>query len=99
VVREFARTAPEVRLIENPGNRGKGYSVRSGLLQALGEVVMFTDADLSAPMEEAERCLPPSPAARTSPSARDGWKRAARPIASRSTGSFSAAASTPSRAA
>jgi len=55
VVREFARTAPEVRLLQNPGNRGKGYSVRSGLLQALGEVVMFTDADLSAPMEEAER--------------------------------------------
>jgi len=55
VVREFARTAPEVRLLENPGNRGKGYSVRSGLLQAFGEVVMFTDADLSSPMEEAER--------------------------------------------
>jgi dolichyl-phosphate beta-glucosyltransferase len=55
VVTEFARTAPEVRLIENPGNRGKGYSVRSGLLQALGEVVMFTDADMSAPIEEADR--------------------------------------------
>jgi glycosyltransferase involved in cell wall biosynthesis len=55
VVRNFASHAPQVRLIENPGNRGKGYSVRSGLLQALGEVVMFTDADLSAPIEEAER--------------------------------------------
>jgi glycosyltransferase involved in cell wall biosynthesis len=54
VVRAFAAGAPEVRLIQNSGNRGKGYSVRSGLLQALGEVVMFTDADLSAPMEEAE---------------------------------------------
>ncbi|HEV2486361.1 MAG TPA: glycosyltransferase, partial [Terracidiphilus sp.] len=54
VVRDFAANAPEVRLLQNPGNRGKGYSVRSGLLQALGEVVMFTDADLSAPMEEAE---------------------------------------------
>ncbi len=54
VVRDFAANAPEVRLLKNPGNRGKGYSVRSGLLQALGEVVMFTDADLSAPMEEAE---------------------------------------------
>ena len=54
VVRNFAKTAPEVHLIQNPGNRGKGYSVRSGLLQALGEVVMFTDADLSAPMEEAQ---------------------------------------------
>jgi glycosyltransferase involved in cell wall biosynthesis len=55
VVRAFAAHAPEVRLMQNPGNRGKGYSVRAGLLQALGEVVMFTDADLSAPMEEAER--------------------------------------------
>jgi dolichyl-phosphate beta-glucosyltransferase len=55
VVLDLARTAPEIRLVENPGNRGKGYSVRSGMLQALGEVVMFTDADLSAPMNEAER--------------------------------------------
>ena len=55
VVRAFAQNAPEVRLIENPGNRGKGYSVKNGFLQALGDVVMFTDADLSAPIEEAER--------------------------------------------
>jgi glycosyltransferase involved in cell wall biosynthesis len=55
LVRAFARNAPEVRLIENPGNRGKGYSVRAGMLQALGEVVLFTDSDLSAPIEEAER--------------------------------------------
>jgi dolichyl-phosphate beta-glucosyltransferase len=54
VVRAFAEGAPEVRLVENPGNRGKGYSVRHGMLEALGEVVMFTDADLSAPMEEAQ---------------------------------------------
>ncbi len=49
--------APRLRLLQNEGNRGKGYSVRNGLLQAAGEVVMFTDADLSAPMEEAERLL------------------------------------------
>ncbi len=55
VVRDIALEAPELRLIENPGNRGKGYSVRSGLLQALGDVVMFTDADLSAPIQEADR--------------------------------------------
>lgn len=54
VVREFAAKAPEVRLLQNPGNRGKGYSVRNGLLRAVGEIVMFTDADLSAPIEEAE---------------------------------------------
>lgn len=55
LVRGFAEHAPEVRLIENPGNRGKGFSVRHGMLEAIGEVVMFTDADLSAPMDEAAR--------------------------------------------
>jgi len=54
VVRAFAAANPEVRLLENPGNRGKGYSVRSGMLQAHGEVVLFSDADLSAPIEEAD---------------------------------------------
>jgi len=54
IVREFAAGAPEVRLLENPGNRGKGYSVRHGLLESFGEIVMFTDADLSAPIEEAD---------------------------------------------
>ncbi len=55
VVQAFAATAPEVRMIENAENRGKGYSVRAGFLQALGDIAMFTDADLSAPIEEAER--------------------------------------------
>jgi dolichyl-phosphate beta-glucosyltransferase len=54
LVRAFAACAPAVRMLENPGNRGKGYSVRNGLLHSLGEVVMFTDADLSAPIDEAE---------------------------------------------
>jgi glycosyltransferase involved in cell wall biosynthesis len=48
---------PRLHLIQNPGNRGKGYSVRNGLLQAAGEIVMFTDADLSCPMEEANRLI------------------------------------------
>jgi len=55
VVRNFAVNAPEVRLIENPGNHGKGYSVRHGMLEARGDVMLFTDSDLSAPIEEAER--------------------------------------------
>ena len=56
VQREMQRY-PRLHLVSNPGNRGKGYSVRNGLLQAAGEIVMFTDADLSAPMEEAERLI------------------------------------------
>jgi dolichyl-phosphate beta-glucosyltransferase len=55
IVAEFAHLNPEVRLLNNPKNRGKGFSVRHGVLNAVGEIVMFTDADLSAPMEEAER--------------------------------------------
>lgn len=51
----WAETHPEVRLIRNGHNRGKGYSVRNGMLRAAGEVVMFTDADMSSPIEEAER--------------------------------------------
>jgi dolichyl-phosphate beta-glucosyltransferase len=57
LVRGFIANAPEVRMLQNPGNRGKGYSVRNGLLHSFGEVVMFTDADLSAPIEEADRLL------------------------------------------
>src|SRR5579863_7141095 len=55
VVRDIGLQAPEIRLLENPGNRGKGYSVRHGVLQALGDIVMFTDSDLSAPIQEADR--------------------------------------------
>ncbi len=54
IVRTWMTRFPQLQLFENPGNRGKGYSVRNGLLQAAGEIVMFTDADLSAPIEEAE---------------------------------------------
>lgn len=45
VVREWAAGHPQVRLLQNPGNRGKGYSVRHGVSEARGEVVGFIDAD------------------------------------------------------
>ena len=55
IVQSFAAQNPALRLLENPGNRGKGYSVRNGVLHASGEVVLFTDADLSSPIEEADK--------------------------------------------
>ena len=55
IVDRWMQTFDRLHLVRNPGNRGKGFSVRNGMLQAAGEVVLFTDADLSAPMEEAER--------------------------------------------
>jgi len=48
-----------LRLIENGRNRGKGFSVRNGALRAQGDVVLFTDADLSAPITEAPKLIDP----------------------------------------
>jgi len=55
IVAQYAAAHPNLRLIENPGNRGKGYSVRNGMLHAAGEILLFTDADLSSPIEEADK--------------------------------------------
>ena len=57
IVRGFAEKNPALRLVENPGNRGKGYSVRNGMLNARGRVVLFSDADLSSPIEEFPKLL------------------------------------------
>jgi glycosyltransferase involved in cell wall biosynthesis len=55
VARRFSAGHPEVRVIQNPGNQGKGYAVRNGMLQARGAVMLFTDADLSSPISEASK--------------------------------------------
>jgi glycosyltransferase involved in cell wall biosynthesis len=57
IVRNYERNTGIVRLLENPGNRGKGYSVRHGVLKATGEFILFTDADMSSPIEEAPKLL------------------------------------------
>jgi glycosyltransferase involved in cell wall biosynthesis len=51
----FASANPHVRVLQNPGNRGKGYSVRHGMLEARGAWRLFSDADLSTPIEELEK--------------------------------------------
>ncbi|HVM91547.1 MAG TPA: dolichyl-phosphate beta-glucosyltransferase [Terriglobales bacterium] len=55
IVRAYSLTHPQVVLVENPGNHGKGYSVRNGMLHARGDVCLFTDADLSSPIDEAQK--------------------------------------------
>ena len=55
VVRKYMEQSPRVRLLENPGNRGKGYSVRNGMLHSSGDLLLFSDADLSSPIEEADK--------------------------------------------
>ncbi|MEO6909374.1 MAG: dolichyl-phosphate beta-glucosyltransferase [Edaphobacter sp.] len=54
IVESWMKHHGRLHLIRNQENRGKGYSVRNGMLQAAGEIVMFSDADLSAPIVEAE---------------------------------------------
>jgi glycosyltransferase involved in cell wall biosynthesis len=57
IVRRYAARHPSLRLIENPGNRGKGFSVRNGMLHARGDILLFSDADLSSPIQEADKLV------------------------------------------
>jgi glycosyltransferase involved in cell wall biosynthesis len=57
VVDKARQSFPQVRRISNPTNHGKGFAVRQGMLEARGEFALFTDADLSTPIEEAEKLL------------------------------------------
>jgi glycosyltransferase involved in cell wall biosynthesis len=50
-------TFPGLRLIRNDVNHGKGFAVQMGVLAAAGEYVLFSDADLSAPIEELDKLL------------------------------------------
>lgn len=57
VVESFTRDHPNVRLIHND-HRGKGYTVRTGMLAARGHIILFSDADLSTPIEDIEKLMP-----------------------------------------
>jgi dolichyl-phosphate beta-glucosyltransferase len=58
VAEKFRNEIPSLRVVSNGENRGKGHSVRHGMHEARGDIVLFTDADLSAPIEEVEKLLP-----------------------------------------
>ena len=57
IVEEIQRSKPHLPLkfIRSDTNRGKGYTSRRGMLEACGRYVLLTDADLSAPIKEADR--------------------------------------------
>ena len=56
-VKRVAETNRRVALISYFPNRGKGFAVRLGILRAAYDAVLFTDADLSTPVEEIEIAL------------------------------------------
>ena len=55
IVKDYGRTHPQVQLIDNGRNRGKGFSVRNGMLHATGDVCLLSDADLSSPITESPK--------------------------------------------
>jgi dolichyl-phosphate beta-glucosyltransferase len=57
VAESFRGKLSGLRVLSNGPNRGKGYSVRHGMLESQGDMVLFTDADLSAPIEESSKLL------------------------------------------
>lgn len=57
ILRDILTGYPAMRILRNEPNRGKGFSARRGVLEARGEFVLFTDADLSAPIEETNKLL------------------------------------------
>lgn len=62
IANEFqAQATAKTKLIvlKNPGNRGKGYAVKNGMLHASGEVHLFMDADLATPLDQIPKVLTP----------------------------------------
>jgi dolichyl-phosphate beta-glucosyltransferase len=61
VARVACANFPEVQtqVIRYEENRGKGFAVKTGLLAASGEIAVFSDADLSTPIEELPKLISP----------------------------------------
>ena len=53
-----AMRSPVLQVLRNDRNRGKGFSVRHGILEASGPLILMMDADQSSPMEELDKLLP-----------------------------------------
>jgi dolichyl-phosphate beta-glucosyltransferase len=56
--RDAIRGWPRARVLSLPKNRGKGYAVREGVLASSGRAILYSDSDLSAPIEELDKLLP-----------------------------------------
>lgn len=58
VAEKYKLKEPQVKVLKNPKNMGKGYAVRHGMLKGKGKYLLFTDSDLSTPIEEFDAFLP-----------------------------------------
>lgn len=57
VVKKYSKEIENLRIIDRKENRGKGYSVKEGMLAAIGKYILFTDADNSTPIEQVDKLL------------------------------------------
>ena len=57
LVQEIQKTTPNLRLLDNTENKGKGAVVKQGMLAAKGDYCLFMDADASTPLQEVEKLL------------------------------------------
>jgi len=58
LVKSIAKTNPAIRVIDRKENKGKGYSVREGLMKAKGKIRLFTDMDGATPINMLDRFIP-----------------------------------------
>ena len=59
VVSELTNRITGLKVLANGRNRGKGFAVRRGMLEAAGNLILMSDADQSSPIEEMDKLLPP----------------------------------------
>ena len=59
IAEQFFKSQKGGTVLRNCQNEGKGFSVKRGVLQALGKYILFSDADLSTPIEEVDKLLQP----------------------------------------
>lgn len=57
-LKNFQSRNGNIKIIRNKINRGKGYSVKKGILASAGNYILFSDADMSVPIEELNNLLP-----------------------------------------
>ena len=58
IIKNLSDKISEIRLIGGDVNKGKGFSVKQGMLKANGTYILFCDADLSTPIEELDKIMP-----------------------------------------
>jgi len=58
LVKEIAKDMPTMKVIDRKENRGKGFSVREGFMEAVGEIILFTDMDGATPIDMLDRFIP-----------------------------------------